>query len=121
MRNYVKKGYTKKQKEVAAWIVSGREIIGNDTHVMLRIDQILRTYATNPIAKVDSHWFNIVKYAAYSSDVIDKGGGEVEVVGNAGSGGHTQVYKSRYGITIVNTHRLGKAPNGNGHHARRWD
>ncbi len=112
-KGYVKTGYTAKQKEIADWItISRKDVRMHGTHVMLRTDKTLRNYALNPVAQVQSFWYAKVKRCAFSSGVTDLGGGTVEVRGNAGSGGHTRIYQSRFGIKIINTHRLGKKPKG---------
>ena len=109
-----KKGYTDNQNVIASWIMSGRKF--DNTHIMIREDDVLRKYVLNPLAQATSHWYYIVKDGDKSRFVKDlDNGGHVLVVGNGGSAGYTQVYHSSFGITITNTERAGKKPNGKGH------
>lgn len=94
-RGYVKTGYTKNQKEVAKWVNLG--------HTHMRIDPTLRGYAINPLAQVQSHWYVWVKFR-FPYPERDLGGGRVELKGRR-PGGPTRIYRSRFGITIVNIDR----------------
>lgn len=98
-RNYVKKGYTAKQKRVAGFIVNRPEAMA----AIMRNDPILLHYAADAQAEADSHWYVWIKLRhPYKEE--DLGGGKVRLHGRK-PGGKTRIYHSRYGIIIINVDR----------------